>query len=155
MKTAVLGRTAEHEPIWNESRTRSWPSNSNFIPMCVLLLRETEMRAVENLVNFVKGNLLPGRSFYDDADLAEQCRAWLTQVNTERPSDATGQPPAILLEEEQPKLGPLPDSASDYGFFDSVVVSREGMVAASEQPVFGASPPDRTGVDGSHSQEPH
>jgi transposase len=23
MKTAVLGRTAEHEPIWNESRTRS------------------------------------------------------------------------------------------------------------------------------------
>jgi hypothetical protein len=34
-----------------------------------------------------------------------------------------------LLEEEQPKLGPLPDSARDYGFFDSVVVSREGMVA--------------------------
>ena len=85
--------------------------------------------AGENLVKFVKGNLLPGRSFYDDADLAEQCRAWLTQVNTERPSDATGQPPAVLLEEEQPKLGPLPESASDYGFFDSVVVSREGMVA--------------------------
>jgi transposase len=41
MKTAVLGRTAEHEPIWNESRTRNWLSNSNFIPMCVLLLQET------------------------------------------------------------------------------------------------------------------
>jgi len=50
-------------------------------------------------------------------------------VNRERPSDATGQPPAILLEEEQLKLGPLPDGARDYGFFDSVVVSREGLVA--------------------------
>src|SRR6266566_4918103 len=56
-------------------------------------------------------------------------RAWLQQVNRERPSDATGQPPANLLKEEQLKLGPLPDIASDYGFFDSVVVSREGLVA--------------------------
>ncbi len=50
-------------------------------------------------------------------------------MNTERPSDATGQPPAALLEEEQPQLGPLPENTRDYGFFDSVVVSREGLVA--------------------------
>jgi hypothetical protein len=77
----------------------------------------------------VKGNFVAGRTFYDDADLAEQCRQWLHSVNTERPSDATGQPPAVLLAEEQPKFGPLPGVASDYGFFDCVVVSREGLVA--------------------------
>src|SRR2546421_8818946 len=72
---------------------------------------------------------LSGRTFYDDLDLAEQCRQWLRQVNTERPSDATGEPPAILLAEEQPKFGPLPAVARDYGFFDCVVVSREGLIA--------------------------
>src|SRR5450759_4626600 len=51
------------------------------------------------------------------------------RLNTERPSDATGLPPAVRLAEEQPKFGPLPTVASDYGFFDCVVVSREGLVA--------------------------
>ncbi len=128
MKTAVLGRTAEHEPIWNPAYQKL-AVEFKFHPDVCAPASGNQKGAVENLVKFVKGNLLPGRSFYDDADLAEQCRAWLTQVNTERPSDATGQPPAVLLEEEQPKLGPLPESARDYGFFDSVVVSREGMVA--------------------------
>ena len=35
----------------------------------------------------------------------------------------------VLLSEEQPKFGPLPAVASDYGFFECVVVSREGLVA--------------------------
>jgi hypothetical protein len=77
----------------------------------------------------VKGNFLAGRSFHDEADLADQCREWLRQVNTERPSDATGEPPAVLLAQEQPHFGPRPSQASDYGFFDCVVVSREGLVA--------------------------
>jgi len=128
MKTAVLGRTAEHEPIWNPAYQKL-AVEFKFHPDVCAPASGNQKGAVENLVKFVKGNLLPGRSFYDDVDLAEQCRAWLTQVNTQRPSDATGQPPAILLEEEQPKLGPLPDIARDYGFFDSVVVSREGLVA--------------------------
>jgi len=128
MKTAVLGRTAEHEPIWNPAYQKL-AVEFKFHPDVCAPASGNQKGAVENLVKFVKGNLLPGRSFYDDAELAEQCRAWLTQVNTERPSDATGQPPAVLLEEEQPQLGPFPERASDYGFFDSVVVSREGMVA--------------------------
>ncbi len=128
MKTAVLGRTAEHEPVWNPAYQKL-AVEFKFHPDVCAPASGNQKGAVENLVKFVKGNLLPGRSFYDDADLAEQCRAWLTQVNTQRPSDATGQAPTVLLEEEQPKLGPLPESASDYGFFDSVVVSREGLVA--------------------------
>lgn len=79
-------------------------------------------------MKFVKSNFLSGRTFHDDADLAEQCRQWLVRVNTERKSDATGQFPALLLAEEQCKFGTLPASAHDYGIFDCVVVSRESMV---------------------------
>jgi transposase len=128
MKTAVLGRTAEHEPIWNPAYQKL-AVEFQFHPDVCAPASGNQKGAVENLVKFVKGNFLPGRRFYDDADLAEQCRAWLRQVNTQRPSDATGQTPAVLLEQEQPQFGPLPQSASDYGFFDSVVVSREGLVA--------------------------
>src|SRR5207248_1496163 len=39
------------------------------------------------------------------------------------------EPPAVLLAQEQPQFGPLPAQATDYGFFDCVVVSREGLVA--------------------------
>jgi hypothetical protein len=35
----------------------------------------------------------------------------------------------VLLAQEQPKFGPLPGVAQDYGFFECVVVSREGLVA--------------------------
>ena len=77
----------------------------------------------------MKGNFIAGRSFHDDADLAEQCTAWLCQVNTERSSDATGEPPVVRLVEEQAKFSALPATAQDYGFFDCVVVSREGLVA--------------------------
>src|SRR6266571_507262 len=110
-------------------RIRNWPSRACFHPDVCAPASGNQKGAVENLVKLVKGNFLAGRTFYDDADLAEQCQQWLRQVNTERPSDATGEPPALLLAEEQPKFGPLPAQASDYGFFDCVVVSREGLVA--------------------------
>src|SRR5204863_818401 len=70
-----------------------------------------------------------GRTFHDDADLAEHCTQWLSHVNTERPSDATGQKPVVMLIEEQAAFGALPATAQDYGFFECVVVSREGLVA--------------------------
>src|SRR5258708_10857694 len=128
MKTAVLGRTAEHEPIWNPAYQKL-AVEFKFHPDVCAPASGNQKGAVENLVKFVKGNFLPGRSFYDDADLAQQCNEWLRSVNTERPCDATGEPPAVLLAEEQPQVGPLTAQASDYGFFDCVVVSREGLVA--------------------------
>ena len=128
MKTAVLGRDERHQPIWNPAYQKL-AVEFKFHPEVCAPASVNQKGAVENLVKFVKGNFLAGRSFSDDADLAEQCRAWVRQVNTERPSDATGEPPAVLLAQEQPKFGPLPSVASDYGFFDGVVVSREGLVA--------------------------
>src|SRR6266581_9014735 len=128
MKTAVLGRTAQHEPIWNPAYQKL-AVEFKFHPDVCAPASGNQKGAVENLVKFVKGNFLPGRSFHDDAELGEQCRAWLRSVNSERPSDATGQPPAVRLSEEQPRFGPLPATAADYGFFDCVVVSREGLIA--------------------------
>jgi hypothetical protein len=128
MKTAVLGRDERHQPIWNPAYQKL-AVEFRFHPDVCAPASGNQKGAVENLVKFVKGNFLPGRSFYDDADLAEQCTEWLRVVNTERPSDATGKLPADLLAQEQPQFGPLPAQTADYGFFDCVVVSREGLVA--------------------------
>jgi transposase len=128
MKTAVLGRDEGHQPIWNPAYQKL-AVEFKFHPDVCAPASGNQKGAVENLVKFVKANFLPERSFYDDADLAEQCNEWLRSVNTERPCDATGEPPAVLLAQEQPQFGPLPARATDYGFFDCVVVSREGLVA--------------------------
>jgi hypothetical protein len=78
--------------------------------------------------NLSKATRLSGRTFHDDQDLAEQCQEWLSQVNTERPSDATGEPPTSRLASEQRAFSALPPTAQDYGFFDCVVVNRESLV---------------------------
>jgi hypothetical protein len=103
----------------------------------------------------VKGNFIAGRSFQDDADLAEQCTQWLHHVNTERPSDATGQEPVILLGEEQAHFSALPATVQDYGFFDCVVVSREGLVAILHQSLFRSGASDRASVNRPYSHDTH
>jgi transposase len=128
MKTAVLGRDGQHHPIWNPAYQKL-AVEFTFHPEACAPASGNQKGAVENLVKYVKGNFIAGRTFHDDADLAEQCAGWLSHVNTERPSDATGQEPVVRLVEEQPKFGTLPATAQDYGFFDGVVVSREGLVA--------------------------
>ncbi len=128
MKTAVLGRNEQFEPVWNPAYQKL-AAEFKFHPEACAPASGNQKGAVESLVKFVKGNFIAGRTFHDDADLAEQCTVWLQRVNTERPSDATGQPPVELLAEEQRTFGTLPTTAQDYGFFDCVVVSREGLVA--------------------------
>ncbi len=128
MKTAVLGRDATNQPIWNPAYQKL-AAEFKFLPEACAPAAGNQKGSVENLVKFVKHNFLPGRSFHDDQDLAEQVREWLTQVNTERPNDATKALPATLLQEEQSRFTPLPASAQDYGFFDCVVVNRESLVA--------------------------
>lgn len=128
MKTAVLGRNEQFEPVWNPAYQKL-AVEFTFHPEACAPASGNQKGAVENLVKYVKGNFIAGRSFHDDTDLAEQCTQWLHHVNTERPSDATGKAPVMLLVEEQAHFGALPATAQDYGFFDCVVVSREGLVA--------------------------
>lgn len=128
MKTVVLGRDHANQPIWHPAYAKL-AAEFGFHPDACDPGAANQKGAVENLVKFVKQNFLPGRSFRDDAHLAEEAQAWLYRVNVERPSDATEQPPAERLRLEQPQLGPLPAVAHDYGFFDTVKVSRESLVA--------------------------
>ena len=127
MATITLGRDAQHQPIWHPAYQK-FAVECGFHPVVCAPAAANQKGSVENLVKFVRGNFLPGRTFYDDADLAEGCAAWLQQVNTVRLSDATGQPPSALLAVERPKFGPLPPQAHDYGIFDSVLVNHEGLV---------------------------
>jgi transposase len=63
--------------------------------------------SVENLVGWVKGSFFKQRRFRDRADLVDQLRQWLHEVNTERPCRATGSIPAVRREEERPRLRPV------------------------------------------------
>jgi transposase len=127
LKTAVLGRDVANQPVWNPAYQKL-AAEFKFLPQACAPAAGNQKGSVENLVKFVKGHFLPGRTFHDDQDLAEQCQEWLTQVNTERPSDATGDLPISRLLEEQRAFTPLPPTAQDYGFFDCVVVNRESLV---------------------------
>lgn len=128
MKTVTIGRDANHQPIWHPAFAKC-AAEFGFHPDACAPAAGNQKGAVESLVKFVKQNFLLGRTFHDDAHLAQDCTSWLQRVNVERPSDATERPPAELLPLEQAKLGPLPTLAHDYGFFDTVKVSRESLIA--------------------------
>jgi transposase len=127
MKTVTLGRDERHQPLWHPAYQK-FAAEFAFHPAVCAPGAANQKGAVENLVKFVRSNFLAGRTFRDDADLAQACEAWRRRVNDERPSGATGQPPAALLAAERPRLGPLPPGAHDYGVFDSVLVSHEALV---------------------------
>jgi hypothetical protein len=83
--------------------------------------------AVENLVKWVKTNFLPGRSFADDADLAQQSLTWEGEKATQV-SQAHGQRPVDLLAQERAAFGPLATTAASYGLYRVATVNRESLV---------------------------
>jgi transposase len=126
-KTVTTGRDASNQPIWHPALLQL-AAEFDFHPEACAVGRGNQKGSVESLVKWVKGNLLPGRSFADDPDLATQTKDWLQMANA-RPSDATGVPPDQRLVEEVAKGGALPVSAQDYGFLQSTRVSAESLIA--------------------------
>jgi transposase len=127
MKTITLGRDEQNQPIWHPA-FQKFAAEFGFHPSLCTPGAANQKGAVENLVKYVKGNFLAGRSFYDDVDLEQQNRQWLHEVNTVRVCSATQQIPHLRLVEERRQLGKLPVAAYDYGFFESVLVTRESLV---------------------------
>lgn len=127
MKTITLGRDAQNQPIWHPA-FQKFAAEFCFHPSLCTPGAANQKGAVENLVKYVKGNFVAGRTFYDDGDLTQQNEQWLHEVNVVRVCSATQQIPCVRLAEERPHLGPLPATAYDYGFFESVLVNRESMV---------------------------
>jgi transposase len=126
MKTVTTGRNAANEAIWHPALARL-SAEFGFHPQACAVARGNQKGSVENLVKWVKGNFLPGRSFADDADLAGQAVQWVAEANA-RKNDATGRPPLERLHAEAAQGGKLPVTASDYGFMESARVSAESLV---------------------------
>jgi transposase len=125
-KTVVISRKGELI-VWNAifgqvaldyrfAPELCWPRSGN------------QKGAVENLVGWVKGSFFKCRRFHDRADLEAQLAQWLREVNTQRPSRATGIIPSVRLEQERRRLRPVPIPPAAYALKIPVVVSARALV---------------------------
>lgn len=85
--------------------------------------------AVENLVGWVKSSFFKSRKFRDRDDLEAQLSAWHHEVNEQRPSRATGVPPAERMATERERLRPLKVAPDDLAIRQPIRVGPTGMVS--------------------------
>jgi transposase len=102
--------------------------------------------AVENLVGWVKGSFFKQRRFIDREDLALQLAEWHTEVNTQRPSRATGVPPARRMSEERARLRPLKVTPAELALRVPVLVGPTAAVAHDGHTY--SMPPEAIGIAG-------
>jgi transposase len=102
--------------------------------------------AVENLVKWVKGSFFKQRRFLDEEDLRRQLREWLVEVNTERPSRATGVIPAERVKEEQPRLRPLKVAPAGLALRIPTTIGPTGVVVHDTHEY--SMPPESMGIPG-------
>lgn len=102
--------------------------------------------AIENLVGWVKGSFFKQRRFVDEEDLLTQLAEWLREVNTQRPSRATGVIPAERLVEEQARLRPLKVSPELLALRYPIVVGATAYVLHDTNSY--SMPPDAIGIAG-------
>lgn len=80
-----------------------------FTPRACRPYRAQTKGKVERPVRYVRENLVYGREFLNDADLAQQCEAWLTRVANVRVHGTTQERPCDRFDrEERLRLQPLP-----------------------------------------------
>jgi transposase len=108
--------------------------------------RGNQKGSVENLVGWVKGSFFKQRRFVDEADLAAQLAEWHMEVNTLRPSRATGVVPAERLREEQPRLRPLRIRPADLALKIPVFVGPTAVVLHDTHTY--SMPPEAIGIAG-------
>jgi len=108
--------------------------------------RPQEKGSVENLVGWVKGSFFKQRRFLDREDRDRQLREWLLEVNTVRPSRATGLVPALRLTEERPRLRPLKVRPEELALRIPVSAGPTGVVMHDGHPY--SMPPEAIGVPG-------
>lgn len=113
--------------VWNRTLAQLSLDYGFAIELCTPR-RANQKGAVENLVGWVKNSFFKLRRFQDPEDLVQQLTEWLAHANEERPSRATGEPPAVRLAEEQSRLRPLKISPADYGLHFESVVGPTGVI---------------------------
>ena len=126
MKTVTLGRDAAGAPRWNPAFWRFATEIGCHPELCDPGAAQ-QKGSVENLVKWVKTNFLPGRSFADDDDLAQQSLIW-EREKAAQVSQAHGQRPIDLLPQERAAFGALTTTAATYGLYRVATVNRESLV---------------------------
>ena len=80
-----------------------------FTPRACRPYRAQTKGKVERPVRYVRENLVYGRTFLNDADLAQQCADWLERVANVRRHGTTQEPPRERFERDERRLLlPLP-----------------------------------------------
>ena len=102
--------------------------------------------AVENLVGWVKGSFFKQRRFLDEEDLRRQLTEWHDEVNLQRPSRATGVPPAARIAEERARLRPLKVKPEELALRFPVMVGPTAIV--SHEGRTYSMPPEAIGIAG-------
>jgi hypothetical protein len=102
--------------------------------------------SVERIVGWVKGSFFKQRRFLDEQDLQEQLAAWHVEVNTQRPSRATGVPPAERMTEESHRLRALKVLPDQLALRIPIVVGATGMVLHETH--LYSMPPEAIGLSG-------
>lgn len=102
--------------------------------------------AVENLVKWVKGSFFKQRRFVDGDDLRQQLGEWLIEVNTQRPSRATGVVPAERMKEERARLRPLKVKPAELALRIPIFVGPTGYVLHETH--LYSMPPEAIGISG-------
>lgn len=140
-KTVVVSRRGETIE-WNKTFGQV-VLDYRFAPELCTPRRPNQKGSVENLVGWVKGSFFKVRRFLDRADLQDQLRLWHVEVNTERPSRATGEIPSTRMEHEKERLRALPIPAADYALRFPVVVGPTATVV--HEKVSYSMPPESIG----------
>ena len=141
-KTIVLGRRGGRVE-WNPTFAQMVVDYGLGVELCTPR-RANQKGSAENLVGWVKGSFLKVRRFHDREDLEAQLAEWLVEVNTVRPSRATGEVPAARLEAERERLRPLAIPPADYPLRFPVTVRTTGFVEHAG--IRYSMPPETIGI---------
>ena len=125
MKT-VITRMDNGEAVWQEGFLR-FATELGFVPKVCRVRRPQTKGKVERLVQYVKGNFMPGRQFTDLDDLNVQAQHWLLIVNGKIHA-TTGEVPAVARAAEG--LKPLPkDNRHEEYTWEYRKVSNDSFVS--------------------------
>src|SRR2546430_8223992 len=106
MKTVTSGRDSAGQALWIPALLQL-AGEFGFHPQACDPGAGNQKGSVEALVKWVNSNLLPGRRFADDADLAAQTAEWLVYANA-RLSAAPREAPPARPAAAAAKGGPVP-----------------------------------------------
>jgi transposase len=125
MKT-VITQVDHGQAVWQEEFQR-FATDLGFVPKVCRVRRPQTKGKVERLVQYVKRNFMPGRTFIDLDDLNAQARHWMTIANS-KVHGTTGQIPLLQLLLEGLKELPQDGRHLEYTW-EHRKVSNDGFVS--------------------------